>query len=146
MLVTQNALPPTETARATTHQPQAAAVASLSRVLPDEPIQPSVSLVCLSSEKKWLLEGEGDFLIGRFDESQATQPNIDLAPLGGYEAGVSRAHARIQVSKEVRITDLGSINGTRINDVKIVPHKSYVLSHGDILTFGKLKMRIDIYR
>jgi pSer/pThr/pTyr-binding forkhead associated (FHA) protein len=128
------------------NQPQPVVEPRPPRALPDEPIQPSVTLVCLSPEKKLLLEGEGDFLIGRFDESQAIQPDIDLTPLGGYEAGVSRAHAKIQVGEEVRITDLGSVNGTRINNVKIIPHKSYILSHGDILTFGKLKMRIELFR
>ncbi len=106
----------------------------------------NVSLECLSTGRTIPLEGEGEFLVGRFDESQAVQPNVDLTSLGGYEAGVSRTHAMIRIGREVSIVDLGSVNGTRINGVKITPHTTHVLSGGEILTFGKLQLRITLHR
>lgn len=102
-----------------------------------------VTLQCLSSGRIIALR-EGDSLVGRCDESKAIQPSVDLSPLGGYEGGVSRAHAMIHVGTEVSLTDLGSVNGTRINGVQVVPHKAYLLTNGDLVTFGKVKMSVHI--
>jgi pSer/pThr/pTyr-binding forkhead associated (FHA) protein len=57
--------------------------------------------------------------------------------------GVSRLHASVRLDgQQVLVTDLGSVNGTRLNGQKIPPHKPCALSHGDILTLGKLKLQI----
>jgi pSer/pThr/pTyr-binding forkhead associated (FHA) protein len=93
------------------------------------------------------LENRTEFTLGRSAEGQPILPDIDLAPYRGYEHGVSRLHASIVLSgQDVLATDLGSANGSRLNGVKIPPHKPNPVKHGDILTLGKLKIQLLIRR
>ena len=93
------------------------------------------------------LENKDEFTLGRSAEGQPISPDIDLSPYNAYEYGVSRLHATMKVWKDqVSITDLGSVNGTVINGKKISPHKPMSLSHGDLLSLGKLKMQVLIRR
>ncbi|MBF6210636.1 FHA domain-containing protein [Nocardia puris] len=59
---------------------------------------------------------EGDTLIGKRSESQGVRPDIDLG-LAPADAGVSRTHALLHLnSAGLTVTDLGSTNGTSLND------------------------------
>lgn len=53
---------------------------------------------------------------------------------------VSRMHARIIVEDDVRLEDLGSTNGTRINGLQFVG--SSLLRHGDRVTLGSRTLRV----
>ena len=89
------------------------------------------------------LENKEEFTLGRSAEGQPILPDIDLAPHKAYEYGVSRLHASIRFEgKQVLASDLGSVNGTRLNGQRIPPHKPFSLTHGDILTLGKLKLQV----
>jgi pSer/pThr/pTyr-binding forkhead associated (FHA) protein len=57
------------------------------------------------------------------------------------EAGdVSRHHARLEfASGKLRLSDMGSTNGTKINGK---PIQSQAVSPGDELSFGTLRMRL----
>jgi pSer/pThr/pTyr-binding forkhead associated (FHA) protein len=56
--------------------------------------------------------------------------------------GVSRIHATITVEKgRVYITDMGSVNGTRVNGNRLEPHAARPLQNGDIVILGKLKLQ-----
>lgn len=81
--------------------------------------------------------GEGEYIVGRVSSGQSVLPDIDLEPFHAYEAGVSRLHARIRVAREViLITDLGSANGTLINEEKLLPHQAHILRDRDIVSLG----------
>jgi len=102
-----------------------------------------VSLCVVDSGSILPLENRLEFTIGRSAEGQPIMPDIDLSPHQAYEMGVSRLHASIRLDGEqVLATDLGSVNGTRLNGQKIPPHKPCTLNHGDILTLGKLKLQV----
>lgn len=106
-------------------------------------LQASVSLCVVDSGMILPLENRTEFTIGRSAEGQPIVPDIDLSPHQAYEMGVSRLHASIRLdNKQVLATDLGSVNGTRLNGQKIPPHKPCILNHGDILTLGKLKLQV----
>lgn len=103
----------------------------------------AVALCVLESGQVLPLENRDEFTLGRSAEGQPILPDIDLAPYHAYEHGVSRLHASIRFEgKQVVATDLGSVNGTRLNGQRIPPHKPFSLSHGDILTLGKLKLQV----
>lgn len=54
------------------------------------------------------------------------------------QGSVSRRHAEINYADgRYLLRDLGSTNGTFINDVRIVPQSIHVLKPGDMLRFGK---------
>lgn len=91
------------------------------------------------------LTGREEFTLGRINDDQPIIPDIDLSRYGGYELGVSRLHATILISpKGVMVTDLGSVNGTGINGEEITEHKSHRVNNGDVLTLGKMKMKVII--
>lgn len=83
-----------------------------------------------------------EILLGRFQEG-LPPPDVDLNPFYGYLSGVSRRHAKIKVSgSEIMLLDLGSSNGTWINESKLLPHQSQPLKSGDIIRLGQLLMFI----
>jgi pSer/pThr/pTyr-binding forkhead associated (FHA) protein len=86
---------------------------------------------------------ENEVIIGRSGEGQSVLPDIDLEKYQAYESGVSRLHASISTIKgKVIITDLGSLNGTSVNKVKIEPHVSYALKDGDVVFLGRFKFEV----
>jgi hypothetical protein len=78
-------------------------------------------------------------VIGRFDHTSPTNPDIDLAPYGALEKGVSRQHAALELKEETLVlTDLGSSNGTFLNGQRLGANQSRVLRDGDEIKFGKI--------
>ncbi|KPL07154.1 hypothetical protein AMJ86_05590 [bacterium SM23_57] len=102
-----------------------------------------IAILILGSEKVIHISGNDEVTLGRFTKGQTIIPDIDLSPFQAYEAGVSRLHANIDIKgSEITIKDLGSANGTRLNGIRIQPHQEYQIKHGDILTFGRLKVQV----
>lgn len=103
----------------------------------------AVSLHLLDAHKYVPLSGRDEFTVGRASEEQSILPDVDISPFGAYEKGVSRMHVSIKSGKsQVTVTDLGSVNGTRLNGVKIVPNQAYPLKNGDILLLGKFRIQV----
>ena len=75
-------------------------------------------------------------LVGRGDKSSNNAPDLDLEPLD-TEHVVSRQHAEIEVHAPIAIIrDLGSRNGTFVNDQRLVPQEARHLTGGDSVRFG----------
>jgi len=114
---------------------------------PPPPTDVAVALYVMGSGEILPLEGRSEFTLGRSAEGQPVLPDIDLAPFHAYESGVSRLHASITIGNQQSLaTDLGSANGTRLNGLKIPPHKPVPVKHGDIMTLGRLKIQLLIRR
>jgi serine/threonine protein kinase len=65
--------------------------------------------------------------------------DIDLGPQGAATAGVSRRHARLtQRHKSWLVDDLDSLNGTFVNNAKLVPGEPVPLKDGDEIRCGRL--------
>lgn len=119
----------------------------LEHLAPPPPTDVAISIFIMGSGEILPLEGRSEFTLGRSAEGQPVLPDIDLAPYRAYEAGVSRLHVSITLGNEQALaTDLGSANGTRINGLKIPPHKPVAVKHGDILTLGRLRIQLLIRR
>jgi pSer/pThr/pTyr-binding forkhead associated (FHA) protein len=104
-----------------------------------------INLQILSSGRIIALKGQDQFTLGRVNEHQPIVPDIDLDPYGGFEEGVSRLHATIDMANHsVTVTDLGSVNGTCINGEKIPQHIPHPVAHGDVLTLGKMRIKVII--
>ena len=102
-----------------------------------------VALAVFDFDEAIFLHSSEEFSLGRATTGQPIVPDIDLAPYNAYETGVSRLHASINIrNRPITVQDLGSVNGTRVNGKKLAPHSTTSLSHGDILTLGKLKIQI----
>jgi serine/threonine-protein kinase len=77
-------------------------------------------------------------LVGRTDPHSNIFPEIDLSRFDS-ETKVSRRHARIwREGDNFLVEDLGSVNGTVINDsVRLAPRQPRVLDSGDKLRLGE---------
>ncbi len=83
------------------------------------------------------------FIVGRFDEESDFLPDIDLSELGARDEGLSRRHAAfVSYRNQPHLLDLGSYNGTYINNVRLQVDKPYPIHSGDIVKFANLSFII----
>lgn len=89
------------------------------------------------------LAPKDELLVGRSDVQTTTVPDIDMAPYGAAERGVSRRHAVIRRGEDtLTLIDLGSTNGTHLNGQRLIPHQPRVLRDGDEIRLGKLVFHV----
>ena len=117
-------------------QPLAAMAASAAL----KSIRPTAKLVVAGTtelDASFLLQKDSN-LVGRTDPHSNIFPEIDLSRFDP-ETKVSRRHARIWSEGETfLVEDLGSVNGTVINDsVRLAPRQPRVLDSGDKLRLGE---------
>lgn len=82
-------------------------------------------------------------LLGRGVGTRSLDPEelIDLTEFGAYRYGVSRHHCQFQRNNnELEIKDLGSSNGTYLNEKKLPPHKGFTVCDGDQIRLGALNL------
>ncbi len=105
-------------------------------------------VVLLNNQRIALDMNKGEYVIGCRDGDLWGQPDIDLQPFGGSSQGVSRRHAVLRyTSGQWTITDLGSTNGTFINERQILPNAPTILQDktkirlGNVLIFFRFVTR-----
>lgn len=101
-----------------------------------------VILVVLGQEQPILLRGGGKTVLGRYSPGEVA-PSVDLTPYNANLLGVSRQHATISRSDtSLVLEDLGSTNGTWLNEVKLTPNKPAALQSGDLVRLGQLGLYV----
>lgn len=82
--------------------------------------------------------------LGRSDvDDSSSIPDVDFINCNAIRNGISRRHAAIDIQPDGYVLyDLGSSNGTFINDMQLTPHESYAIQSGDKLSLGRLKMTV----
>jgi pSer/pThr/pTyr-binding forkhead associated (FHA) protein len=111
---------------------------------PLPPLNDTLNLVVLNSGRRLMLAFDRPLLVGRTDPKTGEVPDVDLGRDSGYDAGVSRRHARIFKQENYCVLeDLKSANGTFINGRRILPHQPMPLQNGDEIRFGKLLLRVE---
>jgi FHA domain-containing protein len=91
------------------------------------------------------IDSKEEFVIGR-KVGTTSEILFDLSPLGGFALGLSRRHVVIRrMGHGYEVFDLGSVNGTWLNDEKLIPHKPYPLPSGSHLRLGRMRLFV-IYR
>lgn len=85
-----------------------------------------------------------EIIFGRRDPALPKQPDVDLSPYAGYRMGVSRSHAKLTRNAEghLLLADLGSSNGTFLNDTRLDYHQSYKVNDGDLIALGQMVIQI----
>lgn len=88
----------------------------------------------------------GDTVVGR-GESSGAKPDLDLSAFDADEFGVSRRHAMFKPSgKELLLIDLGSTNGTKVNEKPVTLGGPGAIKDGDTLSFGGLHLKVKIVK
>jgi hypothetical protein len=88
------------------------------------------------------VDATGEFVIGR-KVGTTSGVFLDLSPWGGYHLGLSRRHAAIRRRADgYEVVDLGSVNGTLLNDERLVPHRPYSLPSGSHLRLGRMLLLV----
>lgn len=94
------------------------------------------SAVCLTADMR------APLILGR-TISPTPERVLDLTDLNALAHGVSRRHCALQRRGDhLVVSDLGSINGTFLNDQKLMPFVEYVVAHGDRLILGTLHLAV----
>lgn len=89
-----------------------------------------------------VMQVRAEFLFGREGQGGIV-PDINFESYRGRDLGVSRIHALLRIThSEVTLTDLGSTNGTRINETHLTPHKPAPVNNGDEVRLGKLYFKL----
>jgi len=98
-------------------------------------------LVVTGTGAALLLPQQGEVLIGRADPQATPQPDVDLGPHGGSQAGVSRRHARLLYSPQGwLLEDLQSTNGTFLNGAPLLPGQPARVCTGDLIRCSQLTL------
>jgi len=110
----------------------------------EAPAEPrTIRVRVVETDREVSLPPASELLLGRRDPMRGIFPDLDLTADGGIEKGVSRRHARIlQKEGKVFIEDVGSANGTFLNDQRLMPYLPYPLRDGDRVRIGKLELEI----
>lgn len=97
-----------------------------------------------SQKVKMVIQPTNVIIFGRSDPGDSLQPDINLGPYGGYRLGVSHIHARINppVSNALTINDMGSTNGTFVNDDPVKLNEARRLCDADEIRLGNMVMRV----
>ena len=82
-------------------------------------------------------------ILGRPENDEAADMNVNLSAYGAADLGVSRQHAVLELQrKTVILTDLGSTNGTFLNDQPVLANQRRVVRDNDEIRLGRLIIHI----
>jgi CRP-like cAMP-binding protein len=104
---------------------------------PAAPQAAAACLVALDRKTRFLVNREGDTVIGRADPVTQTAPDVDLTKLDPQRS-VSRRHARLYRIGETTyvMEEIGVVNGTFVNETRLATGAPAVLGHGDDVKLG----------
>jgi pSer/pThr/pTyr-binding forkhead associated (FHA) protein len=117
------------------------------RRLPADIEKIGLALYLLDDRRAIKLEKKDSIVLGRAVLNTSNLPDVDFGPFEGFSKGVSRKHAIIHKDeKGVFISDLRSSNGTFVNHERLKPHEWVALTHGDIISLGRLQLQFLRYQ
>jgi hypothetical protein len=88
------------------------------------------------------MDSKGDFVLGRKSEP-TSERLLDLSPYGAYSMGLSRRHLYVRRGDDgYELLDLGSVNGSWLNEERLVPHKTYEMPSGSQLRLGRMRVLV----
>jgi hypothetical protein len=106
-----------------------------------------VGLLIRGMIERLTFEEGTEIVLGRVDLNNPASKRFDLTRFGALERGVSREHAVLRFKDNVlSVADLGSVNGTKLNDLKLEPNQFHVIHDNDELLLGRLTIgfRFDV--
>jgi pSer/pThr/pTyr-binding forkhead associated (FHA) protein len=93
--------------------------------------------------KQFAVPGVEGYVLGRSDNGSSYIPDIDLVAYDALKHGISRRHAAIvRLRDGIYIVDLGSVNGTFLEDKRLQADKPYPLQLDSIIRLGSLNLAL----
>jgi hypothetical protein len=106
-------------------------------VAPDVPATGLAVHIDGDPKPAWV-DARAEFILGRKAENTAGMV-VDLSPFGAYSLGLSRRHVLIRrTADRYEVMDLGSVNGTWLNEQRLAPHTVYPLPSGSHLRLARM--------
>lgn len=110
-------------------------------VAPEIP-ESGIAIYIDGDSKPSLVDSRGEFILGRKAETTAGMV-VDLAPFRAYSLGLSRRHVLIKRAEDgYEVMDLGSVNGTWLNEQRLVPHTPYRMPSGSHLRLARMQILV----
>jgi len=104
-------------------------------------IQAPCELVMPNNQRLPLDGQQAEYVIGWQDARTLVGPAIDLTAIGGSSLGVSRQHAVLRCSAgRWTIEDMGSTNGTYLNESPLAAHTPTLLQDKTTIRVGQVKL------
>jgi len=106
---------------------------------------PKARLVEISSGIVFPLADQPETSVGRIDPVTGINPEVDLTPID-VKRSTSRRHARIRREEDGSysvIEDVGTMNGTFVNGVRLSAGRAFPVKPGDTVTFGTIQCRFE---
>ena len=101
-------------------------------------------LVAKISGHRILLPEDGELILGRLDPLTRVKPDVDFTFEDRLDRGISRMHASITGWQgRYELTDLGSNNGTWLNNQKLPLQRTPILQIGDEVRLGTCVLYFD---
>ena len=106
------------------------------------PVAAAPCELVLPNNQRIPLDGQqAEYVIGWRDARTLVGPAIDLTAIGGTSHGVSRQHAVMRCSAgRWTIEDMGSTNGTYLNESPLAPHTPALLQDKMTIRVGQVKL------
>jgi len=107
---------------------------------------PNARLVEVTSGIVFPLADSRETTVGRIDPVTGILPDIDLTPVDGRRS-ISRRHARLRREEDGSfsvIEDVGTMNGTFVNGVRLAAGRAAPVASGDSVVFGTIQCRFEI--
>ena len=120
-------------------------VKGIAESLIDDSLIPTggIAIYAAGASNPVYLDFESELIFGRQSEKKLEGSLFDLTPMGGYQMGISRRHAVIRkVENGLELTDLGSTNGSWLNEERLVPFKPYSLIDRSQIRFGRMRLLV----
>lgn len=82
-------------------------------------------------------------ILGRQSGHVPDRPDLDLGRFNAVEHGISRIHAVLECNENgIYLMDLGSRNGTIVNNLPLTAFNPHLLRDGDTVSLGKLTVTV----
>jgi hypothetical protein len=109
---------------------------------PPTPDREVCRLVAGDGKVEYLLNREGDTLVGRADPVTGITPDVDLSSLDPQRS-TSRRHAKLyQMAGHFYVMEeIGVMNGTYVNDARLATGTPVAIKNGDTLKFGLVSLK-----
>jgi CRP-like cAMP-binding protein len=107
---------------------------------------PSARLVEITSGMVFPLADKRETTVGRVDPVTGIHPDVDLTSVD-TKRSTSRRHARMRREEDgsyVVIEDVGTMNGTFVNGVRLTVGRAHPVEAGDTVIFGTIQCRFEV--